>query len=680
MKQPERSKRLFQLFIVTFFIVMAVSGGTQLFLSPQRVAGWIKTGIPDYEHLDIEFKKAQVSFSGSFFPLFGIKAKGVMIRYHGCSNSFQMNAPYILVPFSLIEAFRGKLRFGYLKIGDVDLQVLKKDNICIEQEQQSASEPVEPTHNVTQALEGKDYDQLFTALLKPFRGVKGLKIQKVNVYEPVTALWDDPKVALSEAKEKVKQLEADKETEASELLAAQEDLAQIQNAKHAEVQRLRLTYDKSNESILLLGGIKILLPRFETLKRLPVYWINLEFNKAKGLKMNAKARYNEGRFSLNSDYQKDLDDLKLHWKASDFPFSFLVKTFDTKQTLSQLNTHLLWLNGEGALLASYHKKLSLNVLARVLRLRGEMVDAIAGDVEIAVYPKLDVQKPFEWRIEKLDLEQASDFLDHKGLRGVLRRAGHIRGSGIVNGFQDIVFEGSVEGLEFFFSSSGQRAFQKVEKAEMSLEYYKDKFRIDLERITFGEGEVEGQIGFELKPIKSDEYQWKFQANGQSLKFNNQVYALFMLEPFSFDKFDITVQGQEKYANHILVNAKIEECKTLWGEFEGMNLQIKAQDHKKMFLQMQSKKFEVNSKYVQTADLIPNHLENAVVKMDLLLDQDLGSLEFIAQAPKVGPLKLTAKEIPYKTKSLSFNGHLTRAGKSYEVHGDLEGGYKFKLAE
>lgn len=94
--------------------------------------------------------------------------------------------------------------------------------------------------------------------------------------------------------------------------------------------------------------------------------------------------------------------------------------------------------------------------------------------------------------------------------------------------------------------------------------------------------------------------------------------------------------------------------------------------------MKSKKFTVNSKYVQFGGLVPNELGNASVDMQLDLDTDIGSIDFVALEPKVGPLKITAKDVAYKTKA--FDGQLTRAGQTYQVHGDLASGYKFKLAE
>lgn len=685
MKHPERSRRFFLLFIIAFFVIMAVSGGTQLFLSPQRVASWIKPNLPNYEHLDIEFKKAQISFSGSLFPLFGIKAKDVLIRYHGCTSSLQLNAPYILVPFSLTDAVRKKLRFGYLKAGDVDLQILKKDNVCLDQVGESGilNDPDEvgaPAQKVTEALENQDFDKLFKTLLRPFRGASGLKIQKLKVYRPSTVLLENPHLAIDQAKDKVVELESQKKPPVAELATAKEELTALRHTKRVEIQRLRLTYDKSNEAILFSGGVKIRSPLFDSIKRLPVYWLSIEMNKEKGLKIAAQSRYNEGRFYLDSDYQKNLEKLRVKWKATDFPVSLLVKALDTRHVFSQLNTHLLWLNGEGALGLSYNKELQVGVMANLLRVRGELVDALAQDVALSLYPEVKVLDPFEWRIEKLDLEQISEFLDHKGLRGVLRRAGSIRGSGIMNGFKDVIFEGSVEGVEFFFSNSGQKAFQKVQKAEMNVEYFEDRLKIDLERIVFGEGEVEGQIGFELTTSHADHkgYQWQFKSSGQSLKFNEQVYALFMLQPFSFDSFNILVQGQENHAHKFAVSAAIEQCGTQWGAFEGVSLNINAQNSKTLNLQMKSKKFTVNSKYVQFGGLVPNELGNASVDMQLDLDTDIGSIDFVALEPKVGPLKITAKDVAYKTKA--FDGQLTRAGQTYQVHGDLASGYKFKLAE
>lgn len=695
MKQSEHYKRTFQLLAVIFFMIMAVSGGTQWFLSPSRVASWIKEVSPDDENLEIKFKKAQISFSGSLFPLFGVKAKDVMIRYHGCTNSVQLNAPYVLVPFSLIDAFQKKLRLGYIKTGAIDLQILSKDNICIDQNNESvagAGKGAEPTtKKVTEALQDNDYDKLFTALLRPFRGAKGLKIQRVNLYKPETSLFENPSQDIKDAKAEIEEFvpskkSKDKKSDTSmaaaisadsAMLKLKETLNQLKAAKQAQVQRLRVTYDRSNESILLSGGIKIQIPGFETFKKLPVYWVNLEFNKEQGLKLNGQARYNEGRFFLSSDYQKKLERFKVQWKASDFPLSFVVRAFGKDRDFSQLNTHLLWLNGEGGLGLRYDDQFHIDVHANLLRLRGELVDAFAQDVSLGVYPKVSVQRPFEWRLEKLDLEQISEFLDHKGLRGVLRRAGHIKGSGIISGFNDILFEGSIEGVEFFFSNSGQKAFQKVKKAELNLEYVQNRLNMDLERIVFGEGEVEGQIHFDLQLDPVHEYKWNFRSTGQSLMFNEQIYTLFALKPFSFDHFDILVEGHQKHADRVNVVAQVKQCETPWGTFDRMGLQILTQQNKKLSVNMRSKKFELDPKYIQTNGLIPGSLVNPSVQMQMDLQSDQGELELTALDGR-SPLKIIANEVDYAKKT--FAGSLTKAGKTYEIHGDFKTGYRLKIEE
>lgn len=667
MKRLERFKRTIQFLVVALFIFMAASGGSQIFLSPQRVAVWIKDRLPDYENLDIEFSKAQISFSGSLFPLFGIKAKGVKVRYHDCTTSYQLNAPYVLVPFYLTEALRKKIRFGYLKVGDVDVQILKKDDVCIGQTQESEKSQ---TESISRILDSQDYEKLFEALQKPFRGARGLKMQRLNVFKPVTHLFENPSAELKQSRLKLGKMNH-LETESLEVVKEKEKIESIKNSKHSEVQRLRVTYDRSSEAILVSGGVKVQLPGFDSFRNLPIYWLSVEFQKEAGLKLNVQARYNEGRFYLSSDYQKNLENLQVKWNAVDFPLSFVVRTLDRDEFFSQINTHLVWLNGEGLLGLSFAKTSNVEVLANSLRLRGDLIDAYAQDMHLKLYPSFKVERPFEWRLEKLDLEQISDFLYHKGIRGVLRRAGHIRGSGLVNDIDNVMFEGSVEGLEFFFSSSDQKAFQKVEKAEMNMEYDAKSFKLDFERITFAEGDVEGNTSFTLNMNDDNAPSWVFRSVGQSLRFNDDVYNLFSLKPMSFDRFDIFVKGQKKKVDKIVVTSLMDECVTNWGTFEDAQMQIYSEKAKRLTLGIKSKVFHLDPKYIKTKGVIPVNMNQVAVNMRMNLDIDKSNFEFISGDSR-HPFKLVAKEFDYRN---DLKGELKKAGKVYDITGDLKRGFE-----
>lgn len=689
MSRHTRLKVGARLAVAFIFILMLVSGGSQFFLSPRRIAQWLEQTLPDNNNLDIKFTKAQVSLSGSLFPLFGIKIKNVKIKYQDCDSSVQLNAPYVLIPFYVSEAVKKNFKFGYLKLGDVDLQVLDKENVCFSAEDEKQAATPQAKEASAQLLKQKDYKELFELLRKPFQSLKGLKVQKFSVYQPLLQLLDNPSKDLQGLKQELRFM-SEEEASAKEGQALQEKIQSIKAAKKVEVSRLRLTYDYSEDSVLASARIKALQPGFEDFKRLPLFKTNLEFNKEKGLKLGASTHYNEGRFYINSKYQRDIEDLRFEWQAEDFPLSFVIRTFGIEKIFTQINPHLVWLNGSGELAINYRKKLATQILAKSFHLKGDLIEAYAQDVMLGVFPQVEVLQPFEWRLERLDLEQISDFLDYKGVRGVLRQVGHIRGAGVVNALDQVVFEGSVEGLEFFFSSDGQKVFQKVDEAEINIELMPTYFLMEFDRIFLGRGDVEGQTSFRLsrggnnQGLNQDSYQnpyknfynWEFKSYGQSLRFNDDIYDLFLLKPMTFENFDIFVQGTQRYVEKINVDAFVQNCETIWGRFENLKLKLSSQQADRLNLEMQAKSFVINKNFIKAETVLPDaniQRVNASIKMNL--KDNSNTLEFESR-DRNQPFKIYAEDFEHKKE---FNGVLTKSGKNFEVLGNMNSGYKLQPA-
>ena len=68
----------------------------------------------------IQFKKAQMSFSGSLNPFFAVKITDIHLTFSGCKNKVELKSPYVLFPLFLSDAFNKKINMGYIIVRRFD--------------------------------------------------------------------------------------------------------------------------------------------------------------------------------------------------------------------------------------------------------------------------------------------------------------------------------------------------------------------------------------------------------------------------------------------------------------------------------------------------------------------------------------------------------------------------------
>lgn len=101
-KQSSNVKSFAAGLLSLILLIVFVAGGTQVLISPKRVTAWLekafeKENIPAH----IDFEAAQMSFTGSLWPIFGVRLRNFEVALPRGHQKISFESPYILIPLSL---------------------------------------------------------------------------------------------------------------------------------------------------------------------------------------------------------------------------------------------------------------------------------------------------------------------------------------------------------------------------------------------------------------------------------------------------------------------------------------------------------------------------------------------------------------------------------------------------
>ncbi len=620
--------------LVIFFIVAFISVNilSQYYFSPKKINKYLQKSISNTMNMEVDFKKAQISFSGSLSPFFAIKVTGPHFKYDDCKAAYDFKAPYILIPLSLRDAAKDKLKLGFIKFGKAEITVRDSVLTCTE----GGSPEKAATLDVFQPPAPK-FGEFFERVERVFKSVSGIRAQQL-VYK--------------------------------ELRKNQE--------KVISFKRLRVSYHKVSRFIHSYFEIAIKPKKNNKLnlayKRDIKLKVNAQLSHDAGLSIKANARFLEGVFELNSGPQKSLNNYAVKFKIKDLPLTFLSFLVDEK-SLEAINSHRIWFNSSFKIyllnfLSSKVNTINANIDS--LEIFGPVLKSYASNIEAQLYPKFKVLKPMNWRLDSLNLNGLLSLRNLKSVRGAIDQFGIMRGSGQVLTDNSVSFEGLMSKSSFTFSMNRKKVQQVLTKANINFVFKYPNLNLEVKNIVLEKGVFDG-ILFGTVDWSRD-FEWSLGANSSSFSLAPKVQELFAISQSPFEDLKFKMNGKVRVLENLSFQAELPKLKTKWGEFLKSNYNLSYDSDKKNYrFKLSSKQFLLNSNFVKL-NFLKNHNSLDELSTLLILSSTDKSFDLQAETSANPKVKIEAQGSDYNKEFLAnFNSE----GKHYVLKGQINNGFILK---
>lgn len=547
---------IFIFFIIS--LVFFVSAGSQFYFTQPRLQKILDQNLSEKIKIELKFQKAQISFSGSLSPMFAVKFSQLELKHSQCQRQYKLNAPYVLIPISLIQALQGRIQLGYVKTGHVEISSFQTNSVCSD----GTTESIDFQKTVSKIRSEKKYDKIFNYFAGIFKMVKGFRILELTY-----------------------------------------TLNEVGKSRQYNSKNIKVSLIKKNKSIQIYNEIDF-KPYSENVKpELSVQGINLKLqtiiSKSEGLTILARARHLEGVFEIKSFPQKNLNDYNLELQISDLPLTFLSQVLGVK-ILSHINAHKVWHNSNAIvnLKNIFNAEIAtITVDFNNLEFFGPVLKSFASDFKIQIKPNFKILNQINWRLENLDLNGLIPLELLSQAKGVVDQYGLLKGSGLIDENMKVTFEGLISDTSFLFSQNGKKSKQLLSDSNIVLDFEYPNLNFQLENISLKGGSFEGEIVGNVSLV--DDINWNIKVKSDLFSLSDKVQKLYDLEQSAFEKLILETTGQNRELKTLSFSAEVENLKTKWGDFNNSSYKLNYNPDLKMYdFVLSSDEFILKTKYLK----------------------------------------------------------------------------------
>lgn len=629
-------------YVIIFLIlsVLVITAGSQFYLTESRLQNILDKTISekfkDDVKVEIKFNKAQLSFSGSFSPMFAIKFNGLELKHDQCDRSYRLNTPYALIPVSVIRAIKGELNIGYIKTGKVDFFVNAISSICADGKEKS----LDIKKKISKIRSEKNYDKLFNHLAGIFKNIKGFRFLEFNFVED-----------------------------------------NFKEVKKISSKNIKISFTKKNKSIQIYNEFDFKPQSLDSKNESTLSGVNLKIqtiiSKSKGLSILARARHLEGVFEIKSQPQKNLNDFRLDLQISDLPLTFLNQVLGFK-ILSQINAHKVWHNSNAIVsLKKFFDTTDSQILVKVnnIEIFGPVLKAYASDFEFQTKPYFKILNPISWRLENLDLNGLVPLEILSRAKGVVDQYGVLRGSGTVDENLRLNFEGLISDTIFLFSLNGKKAKQILNQSNIILDFNYPKLNFNLENLALKSGSFDGDMKGEV--VFNENVDWNFNVKSDLLSLSKEVQSLFDLDQSPFEKINLSVVGQKRNLLSLSFKSQVESLKTKWGSFSKSFYNLSYQPEFSLYqFDLESEDFDLNTKFLKI-DISNQNQKLKKFKTTLKLSDKDKSFSLVSESLIQPKVYLSASGPDFNK---DFLAEIKVDRSQFIIEGNINSGFRIKSVQ
>lgn len=632
--------RLKPFFIVIFILILVsilINIGSQVYLSQNRIETLLGSKLKKNDKLQLKFKKAQISFSGSLSPFFAIKLSELDVTYSGCSEVYRLTTPYILVPISVFDALNNKLKIGYIKAGDVELSIKEPMAPCSDSNE-SANSILAKFNSIKSE---KNFENVFGQVQSIFKSIKGFRVLRLNA---------------TENKSKV--------------------------IRKLTTKNLRVSYNKKEKTIHTYMEVDFEPDNFKKPADLiSKKGINLKIKSTTsyedGFSFQATARHLEGVFEVQSKPQKTINDYKIKAIVKDLPLTFFNYVSEVKQ-LNLINSQRVWFNADLTFtLKNFFNPEESTVVTNFTNLEvyGPVLRAYASNFIVQIYPNFKILNEIEWRIDSLNLNGLVAKDNLAKLRGVIDQFGEVRGAGKISLDGEVSFEGIIKDSTFAFSMNGKKAQQVLSQANLNLLYKRPSINLNLEKLILVNGLFDGTIDGHI--LLGDDLSWDLKANAEKFRLSKKIQKLYAIKQTPFEKVDLLIQGKNRELISLSLTSKLETLMTKWGDFKKSNYSLNYDPDKKVYkFDLLSKSFILNPQFLQI-DILNDFKNLKQFSTSLELSGEDKSFHLLSKTLSPPLIKLLAEGQDFNK---DFMVSLSLGKTNFVLQGQINSGFKIRSVD
>jgi hypothetical protein len=224
--------------------------------------------------------------------------------------------------------------------------------------------------------------------------------------------------------------------------------------------------------------------------------IDFEEGASPDWKVSLDGNWREGHYLISTDYSSEKQYIKLSSDMNQIPLNQLFPLLRKYRLLtSNFNGRQVWLSLKGNIEGDVHRLSALPAKFDLVRIEGNIGEIEAKNLEVK---KLDpfTFTPFDVDIKSLQLDSLMTFLNRPLVSPIFGHLGVFHGQAHFEDSQNVKIKGEDTGLEFIFSSRGNRQIQAMSLIGGEIKFTKSQWNIKVDKVKPVEGVFLGDISLE----------------------------------------------------------------------------------------------------------------------------------------------------------------------------------------
>ncbi|NQY99495.1 MAG: hypothetical protein HRT45_02375 [Bdellovibrionales bacterium] len=547
-------------------VSLFVGGAIKTFLGPKQIRQFIETNLRQRPlKFDLIFDEARLSLASGWLPRLGLELDNVTIRAKDiCDTDLQVRINSVYVPIYLLKLINQQMKFKPIQFGTVELSKRSGDE-CIRPSGLAASgaQPVSPGEG--EKSEQKDKNETTDAEVSS-------ELKQIAA-QPIDAFMEKfNRFILTRWKKELKNTSEQIDGFSVERLLI---VGLLPKDVEVHFDAIEALVDSDGSDAELQFDVKI---KSEQMKMIPVdvFHFNIEVDP-KVLNFEMQTGFKEGRWSLEGRLDLRKSHLNMQSQFDHFPLSEVLARLVEAKIIQDVGDYprTVWASCQQSTDGSLIQWKDLTIDYSRCAVHGDLGSLVVKDGQYSPFASQALPGGVEMEIQNFSLRRFLEGLGVRGTRGLVQKHGQLSGLMTLKSFEDIVFDGNIEGFGLIFSRRGRRFVQPFEKAVGEIRYKDGRVSAVLKDAELKSGRFKGQVSVNFdKTLKNG----LFQSNVSSLEFHPKVTAL-LLDGGEVSNIEVYGKGQVENGKIVqwsgslglakLVSEEmvldVVKTKSLWGE-------------------------------------------------------------------------------------------------------------------
>lgn len=451
--------------LIGCFLALFIGLSVRTMVAPEKVRTHLEKATSKiHKDIDIQFKKAYVSFANGILPDLSVIIEDIKIVTEKKCNFHPMaEINRIRLPLSWWHLFQGKIFIHEVLAEEVDLSLRETFQSC---DQRLPAVAENNSLGAPENISGADSATLTT--LAALTGAKAqTSFQSVRRKNPI----DTVRVAALRV-HYLPMAFTSFEIQKLKVVLKSEEPRWIEVGGHLNLGGETLTGDYSSHADLKIDAVEGDQP---------------------SLKVGLKGVWREGHYDIHAVADLKTEKFDLETNLRHLPLSQVIPLLRKYRLMeSDFNGKKAWLSGDIKMKGSIREFNRTPISFEGMKLEGDLGEISCVQARVESLEPFQL-KPLDVEIKKLNLKELLVFLNRPHPTPTLANLGTFSGTAHVLSQNDLKLRGDYSGLEFIFSNKGSRKIQTLSLVSGELALQNSRWKVSVDRVKPADGLFDGKI-------------------------------------------------------------------------------------------------------------------------------------------------------------------------------------------